>query len=106
VEVDSPDTPLQPNTPRHQASAGAVYTHARFDAGGRVRWVDGFEWVSGVFSGPVPSYTVVDAQANVPLTSRLALGLDVANLLDDDHYEMFGGDVLGRRALAHLTVSW
>jgi outer membrane receptor protein involved in Fe transport len=106
VEVDSPDTPLQPNTPRHQASAGVVYTHARFDAGGRVRWVDGFEWVSGVFSGPVPSYTVVDAQANVPLTSRLALGLDVANLLDDDHYEMFGGDVLGRRALAHLTVSW
>ena len=106
VEGDSPETPLQPNTPSHQASGGVVYTHPRFDTGARVRWVDGFQWVSGVYAGPVPSYTVVDAQANVPLTARVSLGVDVANLFDNEHYEMFGGDLLRRRALAHLTVSW
>jgi outer membrane receptor protein involved in Fe transport len=106
VEGDSPETPLRPNTPSHQASGGFVYTHRRVDAGARVRWVDGFEWVSGVYAGPVPTYTVVDAQVNVPLTPRLSLGVDAANLFDDEHYEMFGGDLLRRRALAHLTVSW
>jgi len=106
VEVSSPETPLEPNTPPHQASAGLVYATPRFDAGGRLRWVHEFEWVSGVFAGPVPSYAVIDAQTNVKLTGQLTLGVDVANLLDNDHYEMFGGDLLGRRALAHLTVGW
>jgi len=106
VEVSSPETPLEPNTPPHQASAGVVYVAPRFDAGGRLRWVHEFDWVSGVFAGPVPSYTVVDAQTNVKLTGQLTLGVDVANLFDNDHYEMFGGDLLGRRALAHLTVGW
>jgi len=106
VDADSPETPLEPNTPHHQASGGVVYVNPHFDVGGRVRWVDGFNWVSGVYAGPVPSYTVVDVQANVPLTKQLTLGVDVANLFDNAHYEMFGGDVLHMRALAHLTVGW
>jgi len=106
VEGNSPESPLQPNTPPHQASGGVVYVAPRFDAGGRVRWVHEFDWVSGVFAGPVPSYTVVDVQTNVQVTRQLTLGVDVANLFDNDHYEMFGGDLLGRRALAHLTVGW
>jgi outer membrane receptor protein involved in Fe transport len=106
VEARSPETPLEPNTPPHQASAGVVYVAPRFDAGGRLRWVHEFDWVSGVFAGPVPSYTVVDVQTNVQLTRQLTLGVDVANLFDNDHYEMFGGDLLGRRALAHLTIGW
>jgi outer membrane receptor protein involved in Fe transport len=106
VDVDSPETPLQPNTPAHQASAAVHYASERFDAGGRLRVVDGFEWVSGVFAGPVPSYAVVDLQARFPLRQRMTVGIDVANALDNDHYEVFGGDLLGRRALAHLTVDW
>jgi hypothetical protein len=43
---------------------------------------------------------------NVPLTRQLTLGVDVANVLDHRHYEMFGGDLLGRRALAHVTAGW
>ena len=107
VEVDSPETPLQPNTPAHQTSAGVHYATGRFDAGGRLRMVDGFDWVSGVFAGPVPSYVVVDLQARFPLPRQhVTVGIDVANALDNDHYEVFGGDLLGRRALAHVTVDW
>lgn len=101
-----PDVPLLPNTPRHQAAIGVAYVTPQFDAGLRYRWVDAFEWVSGVYAGPVPAYGVVDLQMNYPLTARLTLGVDVANLLDHGHYEMFGGDLLRRRALAHATVSW
>ena len=40
------------------------------------------------------------------VTPRVSIGADVANVLDNDHYEAFGGDVLGRRALAHVTYGW
>jgi hypothetical protein len=40
------------------------------------------------------------------LTQQITAGVDAANLLDRDHYEAFGGDLLGRRALGHLTYSW
>jgi len=97
---------LHPNTPRHQAAAGVTYVSTRFDAGARARWVDAFDWVSGVYAGSVPSYAVVDLTANVPLSPRLTVGLDVSNLLNHEHYEIFGGDLLRRRAVAHLDVAW
>ena len=106
ISDDPPDIPLLPNTPRHQAAVGAAYVTSQFDAGLRYRWVDGFEWVSGVYAGPVPAYGVADLQMNYPVTARLALGFDVADLLDHAHYEIFGGDLLRRRALAHVTVNW
>ena len=106
ISDDPPDIPLLPNTPRHQAAVGAAYVTSQFDAGLRYRWVDGFEWVSGVYAGPVPAYGVADLQMNYPVTARLALGFDVANLLNHAHYEIFGGDLLRRRALAHVTVNW
>jgi outer membrane receptor protein involved in Fe transport len=106
IEVNSPETPLAANTPAHQASAGVIYTAPRFDVGGRIRLVGHIDWVSGVFAGPVPGYAVVDAQGTVKLSTRFRAGVDVSNLFDNDHYEMFGGDLLGRRALAHLTVGW
>jgi outer membrane receptor protein involved in Fe transport len=106
IEVNTPETPLGANTPSHQASAGLIYSAPRFDIGGRLRLVDDIDWVAGVFTGPVPGYGVVDVQGSVKLTSRLRAGVDVSNLFDNDHYEMFGGDLLGRRALAHLTIGW
>jgi iron complex outermembrane receptor protein len=106
IEADSPETRLSPNTPAHQVGLGLTYVSPRFDAGARYRWVDAFDWVSGLYDGRVPAYAIVDAQANVPITPRLAVGVDVSNLFDNAHYEMFGGDILRRRALAHLTVGW
>jgi outer membrane receptor protein involved in Fe transport len=95
-----------PNTPSHQGALGLAYVSPRFDVTARARIVRGFEWVSGVYAGDVPSYDLVDLQANVPVNDRLAIGVDVANLLDHSHYEMFGGDLLRRRALAHVTLGW
>jgi outer membrane receptor protein involved in Fe transport len=103
---DVPENPLLPNTPIHQFSAGTAYTQGRFATSVRYRWVDSFPWLSGIYVGQVPSYGVVDLNASYRLTQQITVGVDAANLLDRDHYEAFGGDLLGRRALGHLTYAW
>ncbi len=106
IKSEAPDVPLAPNTPSHQGALGAAYVTPQFDVGARVRLVDGFDWVSGVYAGPVPGYGVVDLQANYQVTSALQVGFEVANALNHVHYEIFGGDLLKRRALGHATIGW
>lgn len=100
------ESPLAANAPENQAGFGIAYSKGRFDGGLRARWVDGFPWQSGVFAGEVPAYTVVDLSWNTELKAGWRAGVDVTNLLDDEHYEIFGGDLLRRRALLHLTYDW
>ncbi|MCB1035348.1 MAG: TonB-dependent receptor [Acidobacteria bacterium] len=97
---------LVPNTPENKLSAGLSYVADRWDIGASARWVDTFRWAVGPFQGDVESYTTVDLNANFTINDHLALGLNVANLLDDEHWESFGGDLLGRRALGNVTFSW
>jgi outer membrane receptor protein involved in Fe transport len=103
---DVSESPLLPNTPGHQFSIGMSYERDRISGLGRYRWADGFPWLAGTYVGPVPSYGVVDLNGSYRLTSHITVGADVANLLDNSHYEAFGGDLLGRRALGHVTYSW
>ena len=70
-----------------------------------MRRVEGFEWSSGLYRGPVPSYGLVDLSAN-KVMGRYRVGIDVSNLFDEEHYEFFGGDLLGRRALVHVGYAW
>ena len=106
IEAAAPENPLMPNAPRHQLSLGLMHTTDRFNADVGYRWVGAFDWASGLFAGPVPSYGVADLNANYVINKRLTVGVDVANLFENRHYEMFGGDLIGRRALTHLTTSW
>jgi outer membrane receptor protein involved in Fe transport len=58
----------------------------------------------------VPSYTVVDVSAGVPIALAAArqsrLTVSVRNLLDSHHFEIPGGARLGRIASVGLSVSW
>lgn len=108
--VDAPSEALEdqlvPNAPENSFSAGLLYAVDRWDAGVNFRWVDEFDWTVGVFSGEVPSYEVLDLTANYRPTDVITVGVNVSNLLDDEHWESFGGDVLGRRALGSVQFSW
>ncbi len=98
---------LLPNAPENQASATIGYTAAKFDFNVGARWVDGFRWAVGTaFVGDVPSYTVADVGADYHLNEHLLLGINVSNVTDEQHYESFGGDLLGRRALGSVTFTW
>ena len=100
------DTLLLPNSPEHAFSFGIGYARDRIDAGFDLRWVDDFRWGVGPFQGDVESYATVDLNANYALTDTVKIGVNVANLLDNEHWESFGGDLLGRRALVSLQYGW
>ena len=40
------------------------------------------------------------------INERWGVGVNVANALDNSHFESFGGDLLARRALAYLVFTW
>ncbi|HXI12293.1 MAG TPA: TonB-dependent receptor [Thermoanaerobaculia bacterium] len=97
---------LLPNTPENKYTLGLSYRTPRFDVGITNRWVEDFFWAAGVFKGTVQSYNVVNLTGNVHLTDNIAIGANISNLADDEHYEAFGGDLLTRRALAYLSLKW
>jgi outer membrane receptor for ferrienterochelin and colicins len=97
---------LLPNSPEHKYNAGISWRGDRFDAKLGYRWIDEFPWAAGIFKGDVPSYDVVNLSGTYRINSRFSVGADISNLLDNDHRETFGGDILHRRALAFVTVNW
>lgn len=97
---------LAPNSPEHTVRLGLGYRTDRWDADAAVRWVDDFFWAAGVFQGPVSAYAAVDVSASVRLLGRWRVGANVSNVFDSAHYEAFGGDLLGRRALVYVAFDW
>ena len=97
---------LLPNAPEQKWNAGLAYRGAKFDGKIAYRAVDGFDWAAGVFVGHVPSYDVINLSGRYRISEMFAVGFDVANATDDEHWEAFGGDLLHRRALGFVSVNW
>jgi iron complex outermembrane receptor protein len=98
---------LQPNAPENKAALTLSYDRTRWDAYLRGRWVEGFPWYnSATFTGFVESYTTVDLSGNYAFNNHWTVGANIANVFDEEHYQAFGADLLGRRALVHVTYSW
>jgi outer membrane receptor for ferrienterochelin and colicins len=97
---------LLPNAPENRYNLGVSYRGPKFDA--RVGWrsVEEFQWAAGVFNGMIPAYDVLNLSARYNVTDRIAIGAEVTNATDDEHWEAFGGDVLQRRALGYLSFGW
>jgi iron complex outermembrane receptor protein len=97
---------LLPNTPENKLAFGLSYAVPKWDFAFDVRWVDDFRWAVGPFQGNVEAYTTADIRGNYYFTERIGVGVNVANLFDNEHWESFGGDLLGSRALANVVVKW
>jgi len=97
---------LLPNAPEGKAAFGLTYTGDRVGASLKGRWVDGFDWSAGAFAGPVPSYETFSLSGHYDASESVTVGLNVSNLLDDAHYQSFGGDLLARRALGYVQFDW
>jgi len=106
VQTELAADPVVPNAPESQFSLGFNYVTDKWDASLGYRWVDDFTWAAGVFQGEIPSYDVVSLAANYHFNDSWGIGVDVSNALDEEHYQAFGGDILQRRALAHINYSW
>jgi outer membrane receptor protein involved in Fe transport len=97
---------ISANAPAHSITLGATSTYGRLSASFRYRWADQFTWSGGAFHGRVPALHIVDAGANVKVGARTMLLVNAANLFDNSHYEIFGGDLLRRRALVSIRQEW
>jgi outer membrane receptor protein involved in Fe transport len=95
---------LKPNTSPNAMNLGLAYTTPRLDARAMVHVVEGFDWASGVYLGRIPSRAPIDASVGWQARPWLNLHAAVTNLLDQRRYQVFGGSVLGRRALVGLTL--
>ena len=98
--------PLLPNAPDSQFGIGISQATDRYSVSFKYRHVEGFDWAAGVFRGPIPSYDLVDLTAAYDVNERVSLGVNVSNLFDETHYQIFGGDLIERRALGHVQFSW
>ena len=104
VDLGNVNQQLTPNTPENKFSLGITYTGDRWGFAVKYRWVEDFYWEAGSsFAGPVPEYEVVNVNGNFNINDRVSLAVNVSNALDDEHYESFGGDLVGRRALGTVT---
>lgn len=97
---------LLPNAPKNKFNLGVGFRRPACSMRLSYHWVDDFPWASGVFAGPIESYSLFNLDASVRLGRGFELSLTGSNLLDHDHYEIFGGDLLGRRVLASLTLDF
>ncbi len=96
---------LLPNAPKHKANAGINYRQDKYEIGMTVKYVPRFDWAAGIYKGPILTYTLVNLSGSYQFTPQLALTVNVTNLLDRQHYQIFGGSLIGRRAIVGMTAT-
>jgi iron complex outermembrane receptor protein len=107
VENNTPSQPIFPNTSPLRANASITYTEPSFyDVTLQISHVQGFQWLAGVFLGYVPEYTIVNLSGGVQVLSNLRLGFNVFNLLDRQHFQIFGGTYLPRMATVKIDYTF
>ncbi|MGB0166320.1 MAG: hypothetical protein ACPF8V_05645, partial [Luteibaculum sp.] len=108
LKTDS-DDPLIPffNTPKHKFNVSVgLQNYKNFGANLTYRYVQGFDYFgSPQFSGPIPTYGLVDAQVNYSLPDyNLTFKAGASNILNNLHFEAYGAPFIGR--LAYISVNY
>jgi iron complex outermembrane receptor protein len=109
------DDPIIPafNTPRHMYNIGvSVSSIQNFKArwikniscSANYKWVEGYQFEgSPQFTGFIPSYGIVDAQVSYHLKQHhTTIKVGASNILDNRHYETYGGPAIGRMAYVQV----
>ena len=96
------------NAPRHKIGTKFQYTPKRypFTASLNARYVDGFNWSSGIYYGAIRPYTIFDFHLGYEVTKNVKINLTINNLLGHVHTEIIGGPALGRVSLLRLQTSF
>jgi iron complex outermembrane receptor protein len=97
---------LIPNSPEFRVGGGVTYTYARGEIGVTAKYVPTFAWAAGIFRGTIPAYAILDLSTTYHATENLMLSLNISNALDREHYQIFGGSILGRRSVLTAAYSF
>ncbi len=89
--------PLYANTSPSKVNLKATYSYEKlFDITAHFAFSQEYDWLAGITLGKVPAYSVVNLNGGVNITEKMKLGFNVTNLLNNHHYEIFGGTYLPR----------
>jgi iron complex outermembrane receptor protein len=105
--AEIPEDELLPNTPENKGNIGITYSQPdRFHAGVKVHMQDAMDWAAGVFAGSVPGYATADLTGGFNFNENTRVNLVWTNVLDKEHYQLYGGSVLGSRAIGGVTFTF
>lgn len=98
---------LIPNAPKHKVNGGITYRHPEgYQVGVSAKYVPSFDWAAGIYQGRILAYSLLNLSASYQMSEHLQLGLNVTNLLDRKHYQIFGGSFIRRRAILSMTATF
>ncbi|MER3523485.1 MAG: hypothetical protein C4326_05300 [Ignavibacteria bacterium] len=98
---------LLPNAPKHKFAGGILWTRPDgIDLSLSARNVQPYPWAAGVFAGPIRAYTLVNGSVSYRLSKNYRVGITVTNMFDNRVYQLFGGSVIGRQAIASVTATF
>ncbi|MFK7812529.1 MAG: TonB-dependent receptor [Maribacter sp.] len=103
-----PDFQTQFNTPRHKFKASFGNTELFKNVGFNVnyRWSDDYEWQSTFQNGPIPSFSVLDAQINYTCDSlKSVFKLGGSNLLGEEYFTAVGTGLIGSMYYLSWTIN-
>jgi iron complex outermembrane receptor protein len=116
LNEEGTEDPIIPayNTPEHKYNLGIVGREIHlsnsklflrnFGFSINYKWVEGFKYEgSPQFTGNVPTYDLVDVQVSKKLPELNAtLKVGSSNVLNNQHYEVYGGPYIGRMTYCSL----
>ncbi len=103
-----PDFRTSFNTPEHRFKASVGSRQLVKDFGFKVsyRWSDTYFWQSTFADGPVPAFSVIDAQINYVIPNlKATIKAGASNLLGHDYYTGFGTGYIGSQYYLSLTIN-
>jgi len=116
LNEEGTEDPIIPayNTPEHKYNFGLIgrdihFSNSKsflrdFSFSINYKWVEGFTFEgSPQFTGNVPTYDLVDVQVSKKLSELNAtLKIGSSNILNNKHYEVYGGPYIGRMTYCSL----
>lgn len=116
IKTDN-DDPIIPayNTPEHKYNVGITGRGINLFSispdwgfGVNYKWIEGFIYEgSPQFTGPVPTYSQLDAQISKEIKQiNATLKLGASNLLNNKTYQVYGGPRVGRMMYASLQFDF
>ncbi len=103
-----PDFRTQFNTPKHKVKASFGNTELFKNVGFNInyRWSDDFEWQNTFADGPVPSFSVLDAQLNYNCESlKSVFKIGGSNILGDEYFTAVGTGLIGSMYYLSWTIN-
>ncbi len=103
-----PDFQTNFNTPEHRVKVSLGNEEIVKNVGFQVnyRWSDEYLWEASFATGRIPSFSVLDAQANFRIPKyKAALKVGASNLLNEEYVTAFGTGNIGRIVYASLTFN-